>query len=131
MSRFDRSSPDWLYLVVTAADDVVTRLDGARHVVELKADAAADVETVADLRRYLRDAMAPRIDRISLDGALAQLANNAAANFLCAKFLKVINNNNNNNSRLNSFSRDCRTESPRGVVRQRQRGRTDADLSQN
>ena len=91
IADFDRSSPDWLYLLVTVGDndegEMVARLSGARRV-ELKSD-MKDAETVADVRRYLRDSMSRRIDRISLDGALAQLANNAKANFLCATFLKV------------------------------------------
>ena len=92
IDKFDETSPDWLYILVTVRDDdrrLVTRLNRAQKV-ELKAD-LADSETVADIRRYLREAMARRIDRISLDGALAQLAKNAQANFLCAKFLKVCN----------------------------------------
>jgi len=93
VSGFERGSPDWLYLLVTVGDDVEagsSRLDGGRRrVVQLRAD-ATDPETLADVRRFLRDAMARRIDRISLDGALAQLsAKNAQANFLCAKFIRV------------------------------------------
>ena len=93
IDKFDATSPDWLYLLITVRDDdddreLLSRLNGAQKV-ELKAD-LADSETVADVRRYLREAMARRIDRISLDGALAQLAKNAQANFLCATFLKVL-----------------------------------------
>ena len=91
VNKFDRTSPDWLYMLAIVRDDdggqLVSRLDSAQKV-ELKAD-LADAETVADVRRYLRAAMTPRIDRISLDGALAQLAKNAEANFLCARFLQV------------------------------------------
>jgi len=94
IDKFDATSPDWLYLLITVRDDddddrqLLSRLNGAQKV-ELKAD-LADSETVADVRRYLREAMARHIDRISLDGALAQLAKNAQANFLCATFLKVL-----------------------------------------
>jgi len=56
--------------------------------VQLKCE-LTDTETLADIRRYLRTSMTPHIDRISLDGALAQLANNAQANFLCANLLQV------------------------------------------
>jgi len=89
INNFDATSPDWLYLLVTLRDNEhdVSRLSSAQKA-ELKAD-VTDAETVADVRRYLRDAMSRRIDRISLDGALAQLAKNAQANFLCARFLKV------------------------------------------
>jgi len=101
MNTFDVTTPDWLYVLVTVRDDdddaqLVLKLNTAQKL-ELKAD-VADVETVADVRRYLRDAMARRIDRISLDGALAQLAKNAEANFLCAKFLKVCSTSNNNDN---------------------------------
>jgi len=91
--KFDLTTPDWLYVLVTLRDgddedrQVVSRLGGSSKV-ELKAE-ITDAETVADVRRYLRVAMTPRIDRISLDGALAQLAKNAEANFLCATFLQV------------------------------------------
>jgi len=92
---FDQTTPDWLYLLVTVGDDeegqqLVGKLDAAQKV-ELKAD-VTDAETSADVRRYLHDSMARRIDRISLDGALSQLAKNAQANFLCARFLKVTRN---------------------------------------
>ena len=93
ISKFDLSSPDWLYLLVTVRDDdddhgqLVSQL-GSAQKLELKAG-LGDAETVADVRRYLSAVMSSRIDRISLDGALAQLAKNAEANFLCAKFLQV------------------------------------------
>jgi len=101
IDKFDVTTPDWLYMLVTVRGDddedaqLMARLTGA-HKVELKSD-VTDAETVADIRRYLRDAMARRIDRISLDGALAQLAKNAQANFLCATFLKVCSNSDNRN----------------------------------
>lgn len=101
LNKFDVTTPDWLFVLVTLRDDddedtqLLSRLSGS-HKVELKAD-VTDAETVADIRRYLRDAMARHIDRISLDGALAQLAKNAQANFLCATFLKVCYNSNDRN----------------------------------
>jgi len=100
ISKFDLGSPDWLYLLVTVRDNdndggqLMSKL-GVAQKFELKAG-LGDAETVADVRRYLSSAMSSHIDRISLDGALAQLAKNAEANFLCAKFLQVCSNGNNN-----------------------------------
>ena len=69
-------------------EDLLSRF-GVEQRLELKAD-LEDSETVNDIRRYLYDAMSRHIDRISLDGALTQLAKNSRASFLCAKFLRVI-----------------------------------------
>jgi len=91
IDEFNASTPEWLYLVATVrSDDPLTqRLVTDRvQTVELRAD-AADSDCVGDVKRYMRDSMSKYIDRISLDGALTQLAKNAEGNFLCAKLLKV------------------------------------------
>ena len=93
IADFEESTPDWLCLLATARADssIVGRVNSEQRRLEkseLRSD-VADQETVSDIKRYLRDTMSKFIDRISLDGALSQLAKNSEGNFLCASLLKV------------------------------------------
>lgn len=91
INEFESLTPDWLHLVATVrTEDRLTQKLAVERIrtVELRAD-AADADCVGDVKRFMRDSMSKYIDRISLDGALTQLAKNTGGNFLCAKLLKV------------------------------------------
>jgi len=86
INEFDDKSPDWLYLLVTLTDDsqLVSLLNRV-HTIELKG--SSEVMTTI-LKRYFKEPMSPFIDRISLDGAQAQLQQRSDGNFMCAYFHK-------------------------------------------
>jgi len=111
IGKFDLTTPDWLYVLVTVRNDDKVRL-ASRLRSAYKVELREDAETVADIRSYLRSALEARIEPIHLDGAVAQLTENTHINFLCARFFKVCSKN-----RTDSFNGQYSTSACRASHR--------------